>query len=64
MACGTGACATAVAAALTGKSGRTSHIVMDGGTLSIEWKEADNHVYMTGPAEFVFDGEIEIDSKM
>ena len=64
MACGTGACATAVAAALTGKAGRTSHIVMDGGTLSIEWKEADNHVYMTGPAEFVFDGEIEIDSKM
>ena len=37
---------------------------MDGGTLSIEWKEADNHVYMTGPAEFVFDGEIEIDSKL
>ena len=64
MACGTGACATAVAAALTGKSGRTSHIVMDGGTLSIEWKEADNHVYMTGSAEFVFDGEIEIDSKL
>ena len=60
MACGTGACATAVAAALTGKAGRTSQIVMDGGTLSIEWRESDNHVYMTGPAEFVFDGEIEI----
>jgi diaminopimelate epimerase len=59
MACGTGACATAVAAALTGKAGRTSHIVMDGGTLSIEWRESDNHVYMTGPAAFVFDGEIE-----
>ena len=58
QACGTGACATAVAAALTGKSGRTSQIVMDGGTLSIEWCESDNHVYMTGPAEFVFDGEI------
>ena len=57
-ACGTGACATAVAAALTGKAGRTSHIVMDGGTLTIEWRESDNHVYMTGPAEFVFDGEI------
>ena len=64
QACGTGACATAVAAALTGKAGRTSHIVMDGGTLSIEWREADNHVYMTGPAEFVFDGEIEINSKL
>ena len=59
-ACGTGACATAVAAALTGKAGRKSDIVMDGGTLNIEWRESDNHVYMTGPAEFVFDGEIEI----
>ena len=60
MACGTGACATAVAAALTGKSGRKSQIVMDGGTLSIEWRESNNHVYMTGPAAFVFDGEIEL----
>ena len=68
QACGTGACATAVAAALTDKAGRTSQIVMDGGTLNIEWCEADrsdggrffqkNHVYMTGPAAFVFDGEI------
>lgn len=58
MACGTGACATAVAAALTGRTGRRSDIVMDGGTLSIEWNEADGHVYMTGPAAFVFDGEI------
>ena len=61
-ACGTGACATAVAAALTGKAGRKSDIVMDGGTLNIEWRESDNHVYMAGPAEFVFDGEIEADS--
>ena len=60
QACGTGACATAVAAALTGKAGRTSQIVMDGGTLSIEWRESDNHVYMTGPATFVYDGEIEL----
>lgn len=60
QACGTGACATAVAAALTGKSGRISQIVMDGGTLTIEWREKDNHVYMTGPAAFVFDGEIEL----
>lgn len=60
QACGTGACATAVAAAATGRSNRTSHIIMDGGTLTIEWREADNHVYMTGPAEFVFDGEIEL----
>ena len=59
-ACGTGACATAVAAARTGKAGRKSNIAMDGGTLTIEWRESDNHVYMTGPAEFVFDGEIEL----
>ena len=60
QACGTGACATAVAAALTGRAGRKSSIVMDGGTLTIEWRETDNHVYMTGPAEFVFDGDVEI----
>ena len=60
MACGTGACATAVAACVTGKSGRKSTVVMDGGTLEIEWREADGHVYKTGPAAFVFDGEIEI----
>ncbi len=58
QACGTGACATTVAAVLTGRAGRTSQIVMDGGTLTIEWRESDNHVCMTGPAEFVFDGEI------
>ena len=60
MACGTGACATAVAAVLTGRAGRRSAVVMDGGQLDIEWSEADNHVYMTGPAEFVFDGEAEL----
>ena len=59
MACGTGACATAVAACVTGKAGRKSSIIMDGGTLDIEWRESDNHVYMTGPAAFVFDGEAE-----
>ena len=69
MACGTGACATAVAAALTGHAGRKSSIVMDGGTLHIEWCDNDrsdggrlfqkNHVYMTGPAAFVYDGETE-----
>lgn len=58
MACGTGACATAVAAMLTGRAGRRCSIVMDGGTLDIEWKEEDNHVYLTGPAEFCFEGEI------
>ena len=60
QACGTGACATAVAACMAGRAGRQSQIVMDGGTLDIEWNEHNNHVYMTGPAEFVFDGEIEL----
>lgn len=60
QACGTGACATAVAACKTGRAGRKNRIIMDGGELEIEWNEADNHVYMTGPAEFVFEGEIEI----
>lgn len=60
QACGTGACATTVAACLSGRAGRQSQIVMDGGTLSIEWRESDNHVYMTGPATFVFEGEVEI----
>ena len=60
MACGTGACATAVAACKLGKAGRKSRIIMDGGTLDIEWRETDNHVYLSGPAEFVFEGIIEI----
>lgn len=59
MACGTGACATAAAAARTGRAPRKSVIRMDGGDLTIEWSEDDGHVYMTGPAEIVFDGEID-----
>lgn len=58
MACGTGACATAVAAAVTGRAPRHSDIAMDGGTLHIEWNKADGHVYMTGPAAFAFEGEV------
>lgn len=55
-ACGTGASATAVACVLNGKTGRTVEVELIGGTLTIEWRESDNHVYMTGPAEFSFDG--------
>lgn len=55
-ACGTGASATAVACVLNGKTGRKVDVELIGGTLTIEWKEADNHVYMTGPAEFSFEG--------
>lgn len=60
MACGTGACATAVAAAKLGVSGRHSVIAMDGGDLDITWNPRDNHVYMTGPAAFAFEGEIDL----
>lgn len=63
QACGTGACATAVAAAFTGRTGRASDIIMDGGRIHIEWNEKDGHVAMTGGATRVFEGEIEIDNK-
>ncbi len=60
MACGTGACATAVAAAVTGRCGRRSRVMMDGGTLDIEWRASDNHVYLSGPATFVYEGDINL----
>lgn len=55
MACGTGACAAAVAAALTQRAGRQVTVHLTGGDLFIEWS-ANNHVFMTGPAVRVFDG--------
>ncbi len=56
-ACGTGACATVVASNLRGKCKRVPvEVQLLGGKLVIEWSEKDNHVYMTGPATFVFDG--------
>ena len=58
LACGTGACATAVACNLNGLTDRKVNIELLGGTLNIEWDEKDNHVYMTGPAVTVFDGEL------
>jgi diaminopimelate epimerase len=63
LACGTGACAVLVASVLNGLSERKATIKLLGGDLIIEWNEADNHVYMTGPAVKVFDGEIEIEIK-
>ena len=59
MACGTGACATLVAAALTGRSERENDVRLRGGTLHILWDETD-HVIMTGPAEEAFTGEVEL----
>ena len=63
MACGTGACATAVAAAITGRSGRQSRIIMDGGTLDIDWRETDSHVYLSGPATIAFEGTAELPAR-
>jgi diaminopimelate epimerase len=59
MACGTGACATSVAATHTQGMSNTNTIIMDGGSLTIEWNKEDGHIYMTGPAETVFEGVIE-----
>lgn len=57
LACGTGSCAALVASVLTGKCDRSAEIRLNGGVLQIDWSAADNHVYMEGPAEFVFDGQ-------
>ncbi len=58
LACGTGACATVVAGVLTGKADRHCTVELPGGCLQIEWSATDNRVYMTGPAELVFTGNI------
>ena len=57
LACGTGACAVAVASVLTGRTERTLLAHLPGGDLELEWRESDNNVYMTGPATEVFSGE-------
>lgn len=58
LACGTAACASAVAAVLNGFTERNVTVVLPGGRLDIEWSPKDNHVYMRGPAETVFRGEV------
>lgn len=60
LACGTGACGTLVAAVVNNKTGKKSKIQLPGGILEIEWAD-NNHLYMTGPAELVFNGEICLD---
>jgi len=60
LACGTGACATLVAATLACLVGRSASIELPGGELLIRWDD-DNHVYMTGPATEVFTGVLVID---
>ncbi len=57
LACGTGACGSFVASVLNNVCNRKATVKLPGGELQTEWSENDNHVYMTGPAEFVFEGE-------
>ncbi len=58
--CGTGACAVAVAGVRRGLTDRNVAVILDGGTLDIEWRESDNHVLMTGPVAEVYQGELEL----
>lgn len=60
LACGTGACATLVSSVLNGLTDRSATISLKGGDLYIEWNEDDNHVYMTGPAQVVYTGSVDI----
>jgi len=57
LACGTGACAAAVAGVLTGRTQRRTVVHLPGGDLRLHWSQTDNHVYMTGPAVEVFSGD-------
>ena len=59
LACGTGACASVVACVLNELTSRKVNVELLGGTLKIEWNEEDNHIYMTGPAVTVFEGNFE-----
>ncbi len=61
-ACGTAACAVAVAAARDGKAGRKSTIHLPGGPIQIEWRESDDHVLMTGLTEVEFEGEVDLET--
>ncbi|MDE2005492.1 MAG: diaminopimelate epimerase [Rhodospirillales bacterium] len=58
LACGSGACAALVNAHRRGLAAREARLDLDGGSLTIHWREADGHVLMTGPAETAFTGEI------
>ncbi len=60
LACGTGACAAMAASNINGYIDDEADVILLGGTLHIEWDKKQNLIYMTGPAEFVFDGEIKL----
>lgn len=58
LACGTGACAALAASAGLGLTDRETTVRLPGGELQVRWSEKDNHIYMTGPAVHVFEGEV------
>jgi diaminopimelate epimerase len=58
LACGTGACAALVSAVRRGLTDRRATLMLDGGDLTIEWRESDGHVLMTGPAAISFRGHL------
>ncbi len=60
LACGTGACAVIAAGVKNNLLCRKATINLPGGPLFIEWSEKDNHIYMTGPAEYIFTGELSV----
>jgi diaminopimelate epimerase len=62
LACGTGACATAVAAVRRGLADRKVEVELDGGKLQLEWRESDSHMLMTGPGTTVFLGQLDLDA--
>jgi diaminopimelate epimerase len=64
LACGSGACAALVNAVRRGLTGRRVEMLLDGGVLTIEWREADGHVLMTGPVETSFAGAIDLDARL
>jgi diaminopimelate epimerase len=59
LACGSGACAALVAAHRRGLADRQATVTLDGGDLDICWRPDDEHIVMTGPAAFVFDGSFD-----
>ena len=62
LACGSGACAAAVAAVRRGLTERKVELTLDGGVLQLEWRESDGHVLMTGPGVTSFTGEVDLDN--
>lgn len=64
LACGTGACATTVACVLNEKTNRTITVHLDGGDLQVRWDSESNHLFMTGPAEVVFEGNFALEAML